>query len=166
MLLTKSNQNIEFAHKKGYKVSNGVVTSFTGKVLVLNNRKGVDYFSMRTDNSNSDSVSVTRLAAYQKFGNDIFKEGMCVFHQNGDVMDNLCENIVIGTMHQVMMARPAEARLAQAKHASSFAQKHDHTKILEMYNNGMSYNKIMKETGIKSKGTISFICKKSNSSNN
>ncbi len=45
--------------------------------------------------------------------------------------------------------------------ATSFAKKHDHEKIIQMYESGMSYGEIIETTGIKSKGTISFIIQKS-----
>ncbi len=52
-------------------------------------------------------------------------------------------------------------RRKTALNASSFVKKHNHQKIIEMHNDGFSYNKIMKELNIKSKGTISFIIQKS-----
>jgi len=57
-----------------------------------------------------------------------------------------------------------EVRLNSALSGSLIAKIHNHERILEDRNNGMTYNELMSKYEISSKGTISFIINKSRES--
>jgi hypothetical protein len=109
-------------------------------------------------------VLVHRIQAYKKYGNVIFNKDVCVRHKDSNCKNNSIDNIIIGTYSDNMMDKSQEVRMKNAVYASSFVKKHNHEEIVKMHNDGLSYSKIMKKTGIKSKGTVSFIVKKSMSS--
>jgi hypothetical protein len=86
-----------------------------------------------------------------------------VRHIDGNPLNNTWDNIEIGTASENMMDIPKEIRIATATNASfSRKAKYSEEKILkikELHKNGWSYKEIMKELGISSKGTISYIVK-------
>lgn len=114
------------------------------------------YFKVKVNNKNV-KIMVHRLQAYQKYGDELFNDGIVVRHLNGISTDNSVENIGIGTQQENMLDIPKELRVVRAKHASSFAQKHNHKEIYEYYLKVKSYNKTMEKFNISSKGTMSYI---------
>jgi len=160
------DNSIIIAHEKGYKVINGeVISPFSGKPRAIQqDANGRLSFSVRTGvNKNgkwqNGKVNVARFVGYKKFGNEIFEKDKCIFHKDGDLKNFSEDNICIGTLSEAQMSKKEEVRIAAATKASP--KKHDHEKIIKMHKEGSSYKQIMKETGIKSKGTISFIINKS-----
>jgi len=156
------NNSIIIAHDKGYKVINGeVISPFSDNPRAIQqDDKGRLHFSIRTGvvkngKWQSGKVNVARFVAYKKFGNQIFEEDMFVYHKDGDLKNFSEDNICIGTLSEAQMSKKEEVRIAAATKASP--KKHDHEKIINMHKEGLSYKQIMTETGIKSKGTISFI---------
>ncbi len=160
--MVKNKVNIRRAFEKGYRIINGNIISPTGNIRKIeNSQKGDMRFGIRDEGNVRVKISVPRLAAYQKFGEVIFKDDVFVYHKDGNQKNNLEDNIVIGTFSEAQMAKPVEVRVKAATIASSHVAKHNHDDIINMHKNGMSYKQIMLKTGIKSKGTISFICSKS-----
>lgn len=165
VILSKKNQAIIQAFEKGYRVD--VLGNITYRARVLNLCKssfGYFLFSVRVVINGEKSlkqVLVHRLQAYQKFGNVIFTEGVCVRHKDGDCKNNSIENIILGNHSDNMMDKSPEVRMKTAIYASSFMKKHNHEEIIKLHNEGKSYAEIMKILGTKSKGTISFIIKES-----
>lgn len=161
-VLSKADEALLLAQKKGYTIKNGVPHSYiTNCIRSMLYDKGRPYFTIR-DGKMSRKILVHRLVGLQKFGNQIFEQGLFVYHKNGEILDNTDDNICIGSMSEAQMSKKLEVRLASARAATP--KKHDHKSIIEMHKKGMSYANIMQATGIKSKGTISFIIKKSEES--
>lgn len=171
MQLSQSDYAVLLAVEKGYCVNRlGEVFSKRGNKLKLIKHSihlkqdGDEICYMRftvRDGSRTLNVIVHKMVAYTKYGIKAFKEGVCVRHLNSISTDNKWENIAIGTQSDNHMDIPKEKRIQKAIHASSFAKKHDHEQIVKMHQSGLSYSRIMFEMGIKSKGTISFIIKRS-----
>lgn len=156
MKFSKYNQNIFLAVEKGYEVVNGeVISPFSGKPRKLHiDTRGYYRFTIRNNENVTVSVNVHRLVAYQKYGDDLFEEGIEVRHRDGNQLNNLDENILIGTHSQNMMDKPKEQRIIDA---GNHSRKHPHKEIIEYYKKVKSYKKVMEKFKISSKGTISFI---------
>jgi hypothetical protein len=157
--MERNRENILTAYEKGYRIKNGKVYSPSGLERKTEQNKCAPKFKIRSGKK-MVHIYVSRLLGYQKFGDQIFDSSLYVYHLNGNPSDNTDDNLVIGTYTQAQMSKTLESRMNSALNATSKVRKHDHEKIIEMYKNGMSYKQIMLETGIKSKGTISFICSK------
>jgi hypothetical protein len=100
--LSKQNEITKLAHEKGYKVS--VCGSFVSGVRCTNlklstqNKRGKLYTSFNIGYGGmSTRCYVHKLQAFQKFGEDMFKEGIVVRHMNDISLDNSHSNIEIGT---------------------------------------------------------------------
>ncbi len=161
--LSRRSDAIVLAYNKGYKVIDGEVF-YRGRKLkpYISKNSGICYLGFCIKlNKKPATVPVHRLVAYQKFGPTIFLHGLHVRHLDGNSMNNLDYNIGVGTASENSMDRVEGDRIRVAIYASSHIKKHDHESIIKMHRDGLSYKKIMEITGIKSKGTMSFIIKKS-----
>lgn len=146
---------------RGYVVDkSGNVYNKDGKQISIGkSKKGYFSFNIRLEKGVNPTRSfVHRLQAYQKFGDKIFEAGIVVRHLNGESTDNSYENIGIGTYSDNSLDVPKEKRIQQSSKANL---KYDHKAIINDRENGLSFNEIMIKHGISSKGTISFILKKS-----
>lgn len=158
---------IKEAYKKGYRVDcNGIITGPKGIERKIRYRKdGYQICGIRFSDK-TYSILVHRLQAYQKYGDELFQEGIFVRHKNGVKTDNSWDNILIGTHSENMMDIPEHIRINKALYASSFNKKHDHDAIFKWYNeNGRSYIKTMQRFEISSKGTLYWILKRIESLN-
>lgn len=160
------DNSIIIAYEKGYKAVNGEIISPFSDIprTIQQDEKGRQHFSIRLGKDENGKwkngkVIVSRFVGYKKFGNEIFEKDRFVYHKDGDTRNFMEDNICIGTLSEAQMSKKYEVRIAAATKASP--KKHDHEKIINMHKAGSSYNQIMRETGIKSKGTISFIINKS-----
>jgi hypothetical protein len=153
-------ERIAFA--KGYRVSpdGQTVTSRRGYVRKLCKKNGEYRVVTVSIHRRVYPVMVHRLQAYQHFGEAIFA-AECVRHLDGNPANNAVGNLALGTASENMMDIPADIRLSKARIASAAATKHDHAEVLEFYRATKSYAKTMRKFGISSKGTISFIVRKS-----
>lgn len=151
---------VQYISEKGYRISkDGIVVNTNGKELSgSKSNRGYLKFSIRIGGETCH-INFHRLQAFQKYGDIIFNAGVVCRHIDGDKFNNSWDNIEIGTQSQNMMDRPAEERLAHAKHASSFIQKHNHEEIKEFHAIHKSYKKTMYEFGINSKGSLNYILK-------
>ena len=156
MRKSKMNIAVIYAFNKGYTVDyfgncfkNGI------EVKVMINKNGYKKFSIRIDKE-VIPVFIHKMQAFKKFGEKAFEGGICVRHLNGNSVDNSFENIAIGTQKQNMLDVPKEKRILNASNP-----KYNHLEIIKDRNEGMSYKDIMEKHGISSKGTLSFIVKKS-----
>jgi hypothetical protein len=159
------NKVMVYASEKGYTVDEKGDVYFKNKKRSLNLCRS-DYYNFTVKIEVEGVLKCTRvwvhkLQAYQKFKEKMFESNIEVRHLNGNQLDNSHENISIGNHSENMLDIPKNIRLSKAIHASSFIKKHNHEEIVKLYNEGMSYGKIMKKLSIKSKGTISFIVRKS-----
>lgn len=157
MKLSKKNLAILEAVKKGYSVNKeGQAFSSLGQITLNYDKNGYARFSIRY-NGDVVKISVHRLQCYQKYGSKIFEKGIVCRHLDSNPSNNNWDNLAIGTQSENMMDMPKEQRILNASNP-----KHNHMEIIkDYYENKLSYAKIMKKYGIKSKGTISNICKQS-----
>lgn len=156
-----SNQEIVIrtAYEKGYRVTDdGTIVSKKGVPLSINfSRQGYLSTSIRYgDGKKMTRCFLHRLQAFQKYGDEVFKDNIVVRHLNSIKTDNSFDNIAIGTQKDNMMDKPKVVRILGASHPI-----HSHLDILIDRNNGMSYSAIMEKYSISSKGTVSFIINKS-----
>ena len=159
--MTKQEQVTRCSTERGYYVDKkgDVYNSKCVKLSLSKSDKGYRSFNLRLNPSeNSTRSFVHRLQAFQKFGEEIFKEGIVVRHLNGDSTDNSYDNIAIGTQSDNVLDVPKENRI---KNSSNANKKHDHEAILKDRQDGLSFSEIMAKHGISSKGTVSFIIKQS-----
>lgn len=149
------------AHRKGYRVTDdGRVISPRGKERKLSVKPNEGYPRFRHI-KNGSPVMVHRLQAFQKFGYAMFAQGIEVRHLDGNSSNNRAENIAIGTKSDNAMDKPADVRLKAALAATRCWQKHSHSDVVAYLNDGHSYKAAMAKFGIKSKGTLSFIARRS-----
>jgi len=152
------------AYKKGYRVLQNQVISPRGiirKLQKIKSKRDRLYFSIHADCPNTfGSIPVHRLVAYQKYGDELFREGIEVRHLDNDPNNNNEENISIGNHSENMMDSLKEIRDKKAKYASSFITKHDAEAIKKDRELGMKYKDLMKKYNISSKGTMSYIVNK------
>lgn len=163
--LSKSNLAIIAAHEKGYKVINGILYNPSGKQLkiyILKSAHAKYYralFSVLVEGY-SARLSVARLVAYQKFGNEIFKQGIMIRHKDGNSLNNLDDNILIGTQSQNHLDKPLKQRTREAIRRSGARRVLTDKQVKEMrekfYSKEYSYKELMKMYNIKSSGN--FYC--------
>ena len=111
-------------------------------------------------NKKTYHVPIHRFVAYQKYGSLLFNTGMVVRHLDGVPKNNSESNIVLGTASDNMMDIPKNIRLEKSRRAASFKIKHSVKAVQKLRQEGMTYEQIMENTGITSKGTISYILNK------
>ena len=149
----------QIAFSKGIRVTTeGTVITSKGKTI----GKGIDrgYFFIGVKVKGKVTIiKVHRLQAYQKYGDNLYKEGILVRHLNGNSKDNSWDNIVIGTASDNRMDIPEQSRISYATHASSFVKKYDNDVIKEYHKTSKSYKETMDKFNISSKGTLHYILK-------
>ena len=154
------SRNEEVAYKKGYRVTqDGDAIGLRGKRVGFN-RQGYYIFKIRDHKNNNRNVKVHRLIAYSKYGDKIYKDGICVRHLDGNPLNNKWSNIEIGSYQDNSLDMDKEVRIKKAIHASSFIKKYDHADVYDFYNETNSYKKTMEEFCISSKGTLFYILNK------
>ena len=151
-----SRNEIE-AFDKGYRINKDGVVKYLNKIVGGSMRNGCKQFGYRDSENKIKRCKFHRLQAYQKFGNKIYEEGMVVRHLDGNPLNNNWDNIEIGTDYDNHMDIPSEVRMNVAIKATKGTIRWDYKAIRAMYDSGMYYSQIMKETGITSKGTLSYI---------
>jgi hypothetical protein len=123
---SKRNAAVIIARDKGYQINDdGSVKSPSGKSLYpLVDDSGYLYFTVK-DARETFRVYVHKLAAFQKFGGNIFEEDREVRHLNGNRTDNSKQNISYGShsdnmrdihptirMHMSMAAAAVQRKLS------------------------------------------------------
>ena len=93
------NEIIKYLYKKGYRVENNKLYSFTGNELKLRpDRNGYYRKTIRIRGFNNGyPLAIHRLVAYQKYGDRLFETGIEVRHIDGNKLNNHEYNISIGT---------------------------------------------------------------------
>ena len=162
--MSKYKDNIKIASSKGYHVDYQGNVFYQGKIRkcqLKNSQSGIPYYKFNIRfNGQISCVKVHQLQAYQKYGDEIFKQDMVVRHLNGNSLDNTYDNIAIGSASDNMMDIPEDVRKQKAKHASSFMQKYNHDEVYEFYQKTNSYKKTMEQFGITSKNGLHHIIAK------
>lgn len=151
-----------YFYKKGYRVTDsGSVINPKGETISgYKHRNG--YFGINAKIDSKDvTCNVHRVQAFQKYGMDLYEEGIVVRHLDGNKENNSFDNIAIGTYSDNRMDIPEHIRMRTALYATSFTRKYDKTEVKEFHeNNGRSYKKTMEYFGITSKGTLHYILNK------
>ncbi len=106
------------------------------------------------------SALVHRFQAWFKFGEAMYADKILCRHLDGNPLNNHAANIAIGTDSDNRMDIPAESRRRTAWIASRSVIKHDHVAIIAHYREH-GFRSALREFGISSKGTLSFIINKS-----
>ena len=141
--LSGNNQSAIDAHREGYYVTEeGSLVSPRGTVRVTTrNAYGYERISWKR----KGTLLVHKLAAYQKFGDDAFKEGICVRHLDGNPANNAISNIEIGTRSENMMDQPKEVRVRKAKNAAQHQRKLTDEEVRELrfdWEKGATYDQL------------------------
>ena len=142
---------------KGYRINKDGVVKHLNIIVVGSMQNGYKQFGYRDSEHKTKHCKFHRLQAYQKFGDKIYEEGMVVRHLDGNPLNNTWDNIEIGTDYDNHMDIPSNVRMNLAIKATKAIIRWDYKVIRVMHDSGMSYSQIMKETGITSKGTLSYI---------
>ena len=157
--MNKTTKILISCYNKGYRVGvDGKLFNPKGReIFGYINSNGYRKTTIRI-NDKFCGLYFHRLQAFQKYGINLFNDGMEVRHLDGNALNNSYDNIAIGTHSENMQDIPAEIRLKKSIIATSNRSVfHDHESIINDRNKGMKYSDIMTKYGIKSKGTISFI---------
>lgn len=158
--LSLRNQTIIYCFNKGYRVKEGIVYDPNGNpIKAWLDTQGYYLFSPSNSPYKDKNIRITihRFVAYQKYGEKIFEEGIEVRHKDNDKLNNLDENILIGTHQQNMLDIPAELR---SYYAGKNNSKYDDDKVKEYHRKTRSYKKTMEKFDISSKGTLHHILNK------
>lgn len=156
--MSLKNEALLTAVKKGYSISdNGDLLNKKGQILIGSCHRGYKYFSVRHEGKDV-TVSFHRLAAYQKFGNKIFSEGIEVRHLNGDSLDNSSNNIRIGTHSENMMDVELKDRVIKSLKAASKRRKYDRDEVKRFHRHESgSIAETMHKFGMTSYATLHYI---------
>lgn len=157
--MNKNKNAVISAYNKGYRVIGGnVISPYSNNFRVLSiDTRGYYRFTVKVDKI-SYGVQVHRLVAYQKYRDKIFEKGIQVRHLDGNPLNNLEDNIAIGTQSDNQMDIPKKQRSINAGKRS---RKHKHEEIIYFYNKTKSYKETMKKFDLSSSGTLSYILNKS-----
>jgi len=121
------------AKQRGYKVTEDGVFCGVRDNILKRKTKGYLCVSIKVDGKNK-SLFAHRLQAYQKYGEDIYKKGICVRHLNGDKSDNSFDNIAIGTNRDNMMDMSKAERQRIAALSAKATIKYNRDEVVEYYN--------------------------------
>ena len=154
----------ELALIKGYTITKeGILLNRNGKIVKGKIKsRNYDYFcfDIRIGNRKENKkvhCMFHRLQAYQKYGNDIYKEGIVVRHLNGDRYDNSYNNIAIGTIKDNKHDIPIELVSINCGHVRRKYNKDTVENIRRDKEQGLTYSQLMTKYNISSKGTINYI---------
>jgi hypothetical protein len=157
----RSHIVLEYAAAQGYYVDeNGIGYGPKGK-LSEHRRDGKGYFDFTVNHPElgRTHLGIHRLAAFQKFGAQVFEPGMEVRHRDGNKYNNRPDNILIGTHSENMMDRDPTARLEHAKIAAKKRQALSDAKLAELRADaasGMGYEALAAKYGV-SKGGAHYM---------
>ena len=150
----------KLAKSKGYVITKeGVVISPYGNKVGTYGKNKYLYFSIRYDNK-IRKVFFHRFQAYNKFGDIIFDNNLCVRHLNGNFLDNSYNNIEIGSYSQNSLDIPVETRKRTAKYANMKYNEEIVKRIKEDRQKGLSYKNLLLKYNIRSKGSLFYIINK------
>ena len=153
------NNKVIAAYETGYRVVNGkVISPYSGNILKTR-LKGpahpYEQFSFHDSFGKNHNAAVHKLKAYQKFGEEAFAPGIEVRHLDGDSINNLGNNIGIGTRQDNELDKTPEVRLKSSITAATKLRKFTDAVMEEIreFHNG-SYKETMETFGISSKATL------------
>jgi|TARA_S200002703_G_scaffold157623_1_gene165974 hypothetical protein len=153
-------QKEKIAYNKGYRVTNegDAINSNNKKVgYILNS--GYEHFTINYETKHL-KVATHRLQAYQKYGLQIYKQGVVVRHLNNNRFDNSKKNIAIGTHRENSLDIPKQKRIEMARHAGTKYSQEKINQIKDFYKKCRSYKETMNVFSLTSKGTLHHIINK------
>lgn len=152
MEITKRSAAIRLAFEKGYRVVAGKVISAKNKnrklTISVLGRTPYHTFNIALNAKERFPIPVHRLVAYQKFGDAALTPGAHTRHLDGNSLNNLDDNIIIGTGSDNALDRPKEER---QKHAAKGRQKFTEEFIAQLrteHASGMGYKKLREKHGL------------------
>lgn len=153
------NRLPQIAFERGYRAHpDGSVTNPRGKLLKCSIKWDQGYrvisFALGLP-----PLKVSRLVAFQKFGEQIFQPGIQVRHLDGNPANDTAENIAIGTQFQNSMDVPLAARRQNVANAITANRKYDPLDVCNFYEQTLSYKLTMERFGVKSATTIYALLK-------
>ena len=153
------SRNEEIMFSKGYTVDkHGRLFNKLGvEVIGSVDKSGYRTTGMRTPDNRVVRVYFHRMVAYAKFKNKIYQNCTVVRHLDGNPLNNSWDNIAIGSYSDNRMDIPKSIRVATAGLANMKYDKDMVNMIKNLRSKGLKYADIMKETGVSSKGVISYI---------
>lgn len=150
---TTLNDFLIKAYEKGYRVDTegNVISPKNNLIKTFRQNQEREYlvFSFRIE-KDVRKIKVHRLQAYQKFGDEMFKEGIQVRHQNNNPLDNSWGNILIGTQSENYQDGVNKDKFRKLKKPGSkkFNSRLDKKKILEDLTNNIPVHIISKKYNI------------------
>lgn len=160
--MSKNNEALLEAYNLGYRISkNGIELKTPFNILKQKqiNSSGYPVFAIRLYDK-VFHIAWHRLQAYQKYGEELFKEGVLVRHKNNVKADCSWKNILIGTAKDNTEDNPREDVLKYALNATDKWRKYNATEVKEFYNKCKSYKLTKEKFHISSSGTLHFILNK------
>lgn len=154
MINSKSNKALIEAYNRGYRVIEGVLynPSKISKKGWIDSRS---YYSFSIKiNKIKSHFPIHRLVAYQKFGDKMFEPGIQVRHLDGNPLNNLEENIELGTQSQNMMDIPEETRKAHSILATTYNRRFTDKEVEQIrhyHTSCYSYKKTLRKFNIANK---------------
>lgn len=162
MLPSKGFQMVKLAYRKGYRVlPEGCVQSAHGRIRRTRinpafRRVPYQTFTIKQSGvSQAYTIPVHQLAAFQKFGEEAYLAAGNVRHLNGNSLDNRPANIALGSIHENIMDRPAEARQKHAILAAAARSRADWGLIDADRAVGLSYRQLQVKYGV-ARGSLAY----------
>ena len=161
-MLSKNNEFVILAYEKGYRVINGeVISPFTGrsrKLRVHNNHGYKKYlFTISEKGKSSYPVEIHKLLAYQNYGDRIFDPDLEIRHLDNNSLNNLDDNITIGTKSQNKLDMPSKQRRDLSVNAATSLRKFTDAEMEKIRRYHRNYKDTMEMFDITSKGTLHYI---------
>ncbi len=158
------NRHAEIAYKMGYRATDTEVISFTGKSVSVKSDGGYPEFGFRPSvklvgRRLMIKMAVHKLAAYQKFGEKVFEEGLEIRHMDGNRLNFSQSNLELGTPTQNWFDRPEIQRIKISKSAAKARQVLPEGTIASIKNDrcfGMTYKSIGEKYGISKRQACHF----------
>lgn len=152
------NERLAEVFERGFKVTDaGAVLKPDGSTQPVGKDKhGYWRFSAKGSDGKIRQVMVGRLAAYQKYGEQLFADGIEVRHENGDEADNRLGNVLIGTKSQNALDKDPEVRRAVSAGAARKLTDDQVRQLREERARGTKYADLAQKYGIQ-KSTVSYI---------
>jgi len=110
--LSRSQELIILAVKKGYKIINNICYNPKGKIVNGTIRRNPVPYKLLFLSVPEGKRAITfhSLVAYQKYGTEYFVKGTVARHLDGDSLNNHEDNIILGTMKDNSYDIPSKRR--------------------------------------------------------
>ncbi len=152
------NRNEKYAYERGYRVTfDGEMVNPEGKKVGYYSSTGYLMHKIRFGPSKEGKYKrflVSRLQAFQKYGEAIYCPGIVVRHLNGVKTDNSYDNIRIGNNRDNLLDIPKEDRIKKAIKASRKTAKYNVDEVRKYHNKVQSYKQTMEKFNIPSTGSL------------